>query len=160
MRRCEVYMHGIKAGVLTEEDNRTFCFTYDKAYLLNEKSGPVSLTLPLQAEPYRSNVLFPVFANMLSEGENRQIQSQLLHIDAEDDFGILLARHGRRCSTVGRYHISLRGPARMRIRRKPLTPSETWDAYRSRGHSLNSRLSWTSLIRCGMPVNGSRGCSF
>ena len=81
MRRCEVYMHGIKAGVLTEEDNRTFCFTYDKAYLLNEKSGPVSLTLPLQAEPYRSNVLFPVFANMLSEGENRQIQSQLLHID-------------------------------------------------------------------------------
>ena len=77
MRRCEVYMHGIKAGVLTEEDNRTFCFTYDKAYLLNEKSGPVSLTLPLQAEPYRSNVLFPVFANMLSEGENRQIQSQL-----------------------------------------------------------------------------------
>jgi len=28
---------------------------------------------------------------MLSEGENRQIQSQLLHIDAEDDFGILLA---------------------------------------------------------------------
>lgn len=72
MRRCEVYMHGIKAGVLTEEDNRTFCFTYDKAYLLNEKSGPVSLTLPLQAEPYRSNVLFPVFANMLSEGENRQ----------------------------------------------------------------------------------------
>lgn len=91
MRRCEVYMHGIKAGVLIEEDNRTFCFTYDKAYLLNEKSGPVSLTLPLQAEPYRSNVLFPVFANMLSEGENRQIQSQLLHIDAEDDFGILLA---------------------------------------------------------------------
>ena len=91
MRRCEVYMHGIKAGVLTEEDNRTFCFTYDKAYLLNEKSGPVSLTLPLQAEPYRSNVLFPVFANMLSEGENRQIQSQLHHIDAEVDFGILLA---------------------------------------------------------------------
>lgn len=76
---------------MTEEDNRTFCFAYDKAYLLNEKSGPVSLTLPLQAEPYRSNVLFPVFANMLSEGENRQIQSQLLHIDAEDDFGILLA---------------------------------------------------------------------
>lgn len=91
MRRCEVYLHGIKAGFLTEEDKGTFCFAYDKAYLLNEKSGPVSLTLPLRTEPYRSNVLFPVFANMLSEGENRQIQSQLLHIDAEDDFGILLA---------------------------------------------------------------------
>lgn len=28
---------------------------------------------------------------MLSEGENRQIQSRLLRIDSEDDFGILLA---------------------------------------------------------------------
>lgn len=28
---------------------------------------------------------------MLSEGENRQIQSQMHHIDADDDFGILLA---------------------------------------------------------------------
>ena len=86
-------MFRLRQGVSAQrkERTRTFCFTYDKAYLLNEKSGPVSLTLPLQAEPYRSNVLFPVFANMLSEGENRQIQSQLLHIDAEDDFGILLA---------------------------------------------------------------------
>ena len=28
---------------------------------------------------------------MLSEGENRRIQSRLLHIDSSDDFGILLA---------------------------------------------------------------------
>ena len=28
---------------------------------------------------------------MLSEGENRQTQSRLLHIDSDDDFGILLA---------------------------------------------------------------------
>ena len=28
---------------------------------------------------------------MLSEGENRRIQSQLLHISPDDDFGILLA---------------------------------------------------------------------
>ena len=35
--------------------------------------------------------LFSVFANMLSEGENRHVQSVLLRIDPEDDFGILLA---------------------------------------------------------------------
>lgn len=28
---------------------------------------------------------------MLSEGENRTLQSSLLHIDRNDDFGILLA---------------------------------------------------------------------
>lgn len=91
MRQCEVYLHGIKVGILTENDNREFVFAYDKAYLSNETSEPVSLTLPLRAEAYRSPYLFSAFSNMLSEGENRQVQSQLLRIDAEDDFGILLA---------------------------------------------------------------------
>ena len=91
MRQCEVYLHGIKVGLLTESDNKDFTFTYDKAYLLSNGSEPVSLTLPLTNEPYKSECLFPVFANMLSEGDNRQVQSQLLRIDPEDDFGFLLA---------------------------------------------------------------------
>ena len=41
------------------------------------------------------SVAFPLslfyFFNMLSEGANRQLQSTLLHIDENDDFGILLA---------------------------------------------------------------------
>ena len=95
MRQCEIYLHGIRCGILTEEDNRTFTFTYDKAYLIGDNAEPASLTLPLQIEPHTSPYLFPAFANMLSEGENRQVQSQLLRIDPEDDFGILLAT----CST-------------------------------------------------------------
>lgn len=91
MRQCEVYVHGIKAGILTEDDNREYFFTYDPSYLSGSKNPPVSLTLPLRKESYHSPYLFPSFFNMLSEGENRQMQSQLLHIDAEDDFGILLA---------------------------------------------------------------------
>jgi serine/threonine-protein kinase HipA len=91
MRQCEVYVHGIKAGILTEDDSREYIFVYDKPYLLEEKNPPVSLTLPLREEPYRSPVLFPFFFAMLSEGENRQVQSQLLRIDADDDFGILLS---------------------------------------------------------------------
>lgn len=91
MRQCEVYIHGIKAGVLMENDCREYIFTYDKSYLLGKENPPISLTLPLREEPYYSPYLFPFFFNMLSEGENRQLQSQLLHIDADDDFGILLA---------------------------------------------------------------------
>ena len=91
MRQSEEYLHGIKTGVLTENDSHEYKFTYDKAYLLNENCDAVSLTLPLRSEPYYSQHLFSVFANMLSEGDNRQIQSQLLRIDPEDDFGILLA---------------------------------------------------------------------
>jgi len=91
MRQCEVYLHGIKAGMLTEEDNGEYTFIYDSSYLEKGDCPSVSLTLPLREEPYRSTVLFPFFFNMLSEGENRKLQSQLLHVDAEDDFGILLA---------------------------------------------------------------------
>lgn len=63
---------------------------YFPEYLDRDAAKPVSLTLPLRKEPYHSRYLFPAFANMLSEGENRQIQARLLHIDPEDDFGIML----------------------------------------------------------------------
>lgn len=99
MRQCEVYVHSIRAGVLIENDNREYIFAYDASYLSDEKNPPVSLTLPLRKEPYHSPHLFPFFFNMLSEGENRQIQSRLLRIDAEDDFGILLAT--ARYDTIG-----------------------------------------------------------
>ena len=78
MRQCEVYLHDIRAGLLTEEDNGEYIFVYEPSYVADE-------------EPYRSPYLFAVFFNMLSEGENRRIQSRLLHIDSSDDFGILLA---------------------------------------------------------------------
>ena len=55
MRQCEVYLHGIKVGLLTESDNKDFTFTYDKAYLLSNGSEPVSLTLPLTNELYKSD---------------------------------------------------------------------------------------------------------
>lgn len=91
MRQCEVYINRIKAGTLTEFDNKEYEFKYDMSYLSREDRVPVSLTLPLRKEPYRLSYLFPYFFNMLSEGENRQIQSQLHRIDVSDDFGILLA---------------------------------------------------------------------
>ena len=54
MRQCEVYLHGIKAGMLTEEDNGEYTFIYDSSYLEKGDCPSVSLTLPLREEPYRS----------------------------------------------------------------------------------------------------------
>lgn len=91
MRRCKVYVNGVEAGMLTENDSpREYHFNYHKSYL--ESGLPaVCLSMPLQEKEYRSSALFPYFFNLLSEGENRAIQSSLYHIDKEDDFGILLA---------------------------------------------------------------------
>lgn len=90
MRQCKVYVHREYAGILTETDNpREYLFKYDEEY--RRRNGePISLTMPLTDDTYRSEVLFPYFFNMLSEGENRVMQSSYLKIDKDDDFGILL----------------------------------------------------------------------
>ncbi|MBR6247606.1 MAG: HipA N-terminal domain-containing protein [Muribaculaceae bacterium] len=95
MRQCEVYVHDVMAGVLAETDAREYVFTYCDDY----RGEPVCLAMPVRKESYRSSHLFPYFFNMLSEGANRQEQTLLLRIDANDDFGILLAT--AQCDTIG-----------------------------------------------------------
>lgn len=90
MRQCKVFVKGIFAGTLTESDERKYIFQYDDTYLSDESLPPVSLTLPKNRKRYDSDYLFACFFNILSEGENRKMQSDLLHIDAVDDFGILM----------------------------------------------------------------------
>jgi serine/threonine-protein kinase HipA len=82
-----VFVHDKEAGVLQETDDRQYTFTYREDY----QGEPVCLSMPVRLTPYQSDYLFPYFFNMLSEGANRQLQSTLLHIDENDDFGILLA---------------------------------------------------------------------
>ncbi len=87
MRQCRIFVHDTEAGILQETDAREYVFTYDENY----HGDSVCLSMPVRKEPYRSAHLFPYFYNMLSEGANRQMQSLLLHIDENDDFGIMLA---------------------------------------------------------------------
>ena len=105
MRKCKVYINGNLAGLLTEIDcPKGYQFKYDEQYLSNSSNPPVCLAMPLREEVYSSKYLFPYFFNMLSEGENRIIQSSLLHIDVNDDFGILLAT--AQYDTVGAVTVS------------------------------------------------------
>ncbi len=90
MRRCKVFIQKKYAGILTEGDNpREYIFEYAPEYLVTE-TEPVCLAMPLRKEPYRSPYLFPYFANMLSEGSNRELQASYHHLDKDDDFGILM----------------------------------------------------------------------
>ena len=98
MSTAQVLYNGLMAGVLSKSAG-IYRFIYDKNYLTSAGSRPVSLTLPLQEAPYESDVLFPVFANMLSEGANKAMQNRLLKIDENDYFGLLLATTGS--DTIG-----------------------------------------------------------
>ena len=68
MRQGEIWVNKTLAGILTEDDNG-YHFKYEKVYLENESTLAVSLTLPLQEEPFSAVYLFPFFD--VGNGPNR-----------------------------------------------------------------------------------------
>jgi HipA-like protein len=90
MRKVAVYVKDEFAGELIEEDRQRYLFRYDLVYFTNPDKPPVSLTLPKTQLEYHSTHLFPYFFNMLSEGDNRALQSRAFQIDENDHFGIMM----------------------------------------------------------------------
>lgn len=91
MRSAKVYMRNHFAGKLIETDSKEYVFRYDDAYFNDVNLPPISLTLSKMKQEYRSNRLFPFFENMLSEGNNRELQVRMFKLDERDSFGLLLA---------------------------------------------------------------------
>lgn len=91
MRKLAIYRNKEYAGILTEKNRSEYVFRYDDAYYVDTNKPAISLTLPKSQQEYTDAVLFPFFFNMLSEGVNRQLQSRLLKIDEQDNFGLLAA---------------------------------------------------------------------
>ena len=60
MKKAKIYFQDLLAGTLAEDENG-FTFAYDTHYLQHSAACPVSLTLPLRAEAYQSDVMFPFF---------------------------------------------------------------------------------------------------
>lgn len=87
---ARVFYNGKPAGVLTKS-GKSYRFTYDEDYLTAAGSRPVSITFPLRKDAYESDMLFPAFVNMLSEGANKRMQCRMLKIDENDYFSLLLA---------------------------------------------------------------------
>ena len=94
MRKAEVYNNHLFAGILEQTDEGKFIFRYDSSYLANPFVKGISLTFPKTQREYHSQVLFPFFFNMLSEGANKRVQCTRFKIDERDHFGLLLATAG------------------------------------------------------------------
>ncbi len=92
-RRAKVSLSGQVVGFLEEVDGTTV-FGYTRQWLTRSDAQPVSLTLPLRAEPYVSLGLHPFFENLLPEGWLFEIASKKLKISRNDPFGMLLATCG------------------------------------------------------------------
>ena len=91
MPRLAIYIQGIYAGELEKRGEQSYVYTYDEAYRNDVRLPALCLNMPKSQAKYESKCLFPVFANMLSEGYNRRLQSRTMRIEEDDDFALLAA---------------------------------------------------------------------
>ncbi len=89
MESAAIFYKDKKAGTLYKMDSG-YEFLYEENYLKDPASLPVSLSLPLQKEPYRSTRLFPFFEGLLPEGWLLRLTCSTAKIDQNDKFHLLL----------------------------------------------------------------------
>lgn len=65
-------------------------FTYDADYQRDHRYQPVSLTLPVRAEPYEDKVLFPFFDGLIPEGWLLDLTIKNWKVNPRDRMGLLL----------------------------------------------------------------------
>lgn len=93
----DVYLKEQKAGRLWLDEKRRFVFQYDYAWIRQQGAVPLSVRLPLQAEPYPDDSARPFFSNLLPEGDIKRVISQRLRIGTGNDFA-MLDRIGGECA--------------------------------------------------------------
>ena len=89
MKQAKVYYKERLAGILTENDEG-YEFRYLSDYLAGKEAKPVSLTLPLQEEIFRSAVLFPFFDGLIPEGWLLDVALRNMDISILDRMSLLM----------------------------------------------------------------------
>ncbi|MDT0689960.1 HipA N-terminal domain-containing protein [Salegentibacter sp. F188] len=90
MRQAKIIIDQSLAGILTENEE-AYIFEYDEDYLKSKSPKPVSLTLPLQKESFKSEILFPFFDGLIPEGWLLDIVHKNWKLNPRDRMGLLLA---------------------------------------------------------------------
>ncbi len=91
MRQGLIKYNDTVAGILTEEDNGTYVFTYDKAYIEANPNQFITFQMPVSPRPYYSKQLFPFFDGLIPEGWLLNIATESWKINKNDRMGLLLA---------------------------------------------------------------------
>ncbi len=88
-RKLDVYLRDDLVGRLWLDERRRFVFQYDAAWLKGKSPIPLSLSLPLKAEPYLDDMARPFFSNLLPEAGIRQTIARRLRISEQNDYDLL-----------------------------------------------------------------------
>ena len=65
MRKAKVLYKNKEAGELTQLNDASFVFEYNKEWLSDENRPPISLSFPKKESVYSAESLFPLFYHLL-----------------------------------------------------------------------------------------------
>ena len=91
MRQAIVKYNRELAGVLMEEENGEYSFTYDESYIQNNPNQFITFEMPVTSQPYKGKRLFPFFDGLIPEGWLLNIAAESWKINKNDRMGLLLA---------------------------------------------------------------------
>jgi len=97
-QKADVYCNANLAGRLSKTTGG-YTFTYDKKYYIDNDKPAIALSFPKNQKQYNSEILFPFFFGLLSEGVNKELQCRTLKIDEKDYFTRLIKTAG--VDTIG-----------------------------------------------------------
>lgn len=83
-------------GTLTGSSSEDTVFAYRQEYLRSNDAAPISISLPLQPEPFTPTQTRNFFDSLLPEGFTRRAVAQWIHAD-ESDYLTILHALGREC---------------------------------------------------------------
>jgi serine/threonine-protein kinase HipA len=84
----EVWLFANRIGTLALVDGR-LSFGYASGWLSRPDAVALSISLPLQAEPFDDRKTRPFFAGLLPEGQMRRLIAQQFQVSGQNDFALL-----------------------------------------------------------------------
>jgi serine/threonine-protein kinase HipA len=134
MSTLKVYFRDIPCAQITESSGGQLRLSYLTSWI-EDYGFPISTLLPVKAEAFENEVVAPLIASFLPEGETlRRRLEKLLHIDAEHDFG-LLSVIGRESAGALSFWPEDETPATADAKYIPLSDEE-FDAWKQYAHQL------------------------
>ncbi|MGQ7846079.1 type II toxin-antitoxin system HipA family toxin [Granulosicoccus sp. 3-233] len=88
-RKLDVYLHATKAGLLEQGETAELTFSYDRAYLDSESARAISVSMPLNSQPFPNAVAKPYFSGLLPDESARTRLAAALGISDTNAFGML-----------------------------------------------------------------------
>ena len=88
-RALTVWWEGAVVGSLGLDRNGQMEFAYSAEWVAEDRTPPLSVSLPKRREPYRRRVCRPFFEGLLPEGGPRDVVARVLGVSPDNEFGLL-----------------------------------------------------------------------